>query len=194
MDRQLNLDKTVDAALGDTQTVTPTGHSVAKIIEGVKTFTPVNHVDHRGRVFEVYPGKNEFWTDPVVYCYAFTVRVNQTKGWGLHKEKDDRYTLISGETLTVLYDARLDSPTHGLVQKVTLSPQGTRQLLIPVGVWHLSINIGESEALLVNHPTQVYHHLNPDRLLLPWDAPEIPIDLKEYFPNQYAGPICRDCS
>lgn len=180
----MKLDKTATVARRDSATVTEQGMSLQSVIEGVKTLEPVNHVDHRGRVFEVYPGPTEFWVDPVVYCYTFTIRVGTTKGWGLHEHKDDRYTLITGEVLTVLCDARTDSPTHGLIQKVALSPQGTRQLLIPAGVWHLSINIGESEAHLINHPTAPYKHDNPDRLLLPWDSAHIDIDVAGLFPVQ----------
>jgi dTDP-4-dehydrorhamnose 3,5-epimerase len=181
---ELRLDETATAGSVDEQTVTSSGASVARAIQGVVTNAPVNHVDHRGRVFEVYAGPSEFWADPVVYCYAFTVRAQQTKGWGLHLEKEDRYTLIHGEVLTILYDARVDSPTHGLVQKVNLSGQGIRQLRIPTGVWHMNVNLGEREAFLVNHPTAVYHHEAPDRMLLPWDAEEIPVDVSQYFPNQ----------
>jgi dTDP-4-dehydrorhamnose 3,5-epimerase len=193
MTAPLRLDATVEAALKDSQTVTQDGKKVESTIQGVKTFAPVNHVDHRGRVFEIYPGVNEYWEDPLVYCYAFTVRHQQVKGWGLHQEKDDRYTLISGELLTILFDARLDSPTHGVVQKVTLTPEGTRQLLIPTGVWHMNINIGEHETYLINHPTQVYHHTNPDRLLLPWNTPEIPVEITDYFPKQNIATVFNDC-
>lgn len=193
MPDELRLDHTADAAITDAQTVTTEGRAVAKVIHGVRTFAPVNHVDHRGRVFEIFPGPNDFWVDPVVYCYAFTVRANQVKGWGLHREKDDRYTIITGELLTILFDARLDSPTHGLIQRVTLTPQGTRQLLIPVGVWHMNVNIGECEVHLINHPTRVYEHANPDRLLLPWDAPEIPMELRDVLPVQHVGSTFHDC-
>lgn len=61
------------------------------------------------------------------------MRVNQVKGWGLHLEKEDRYTILKGENMTVMYDARLDSPTHGAVQRVYLSEQGVRQVTIPTG-------------------------------------------------------------
>lgn len=180
----MNLDETVEAAQRDAQTVTAAGESVASTIHGVVTGAPVNHVDHRGRVFEVYAGPSEFWEEPLVYCYTFTVRAGQTKGWGLHLEKEDRYTLIHGEVLTILFDARTDSPTHGVVQKVTLTEQGIRQLRIPTGVWHMNVNLSESESFLINHPTTVYRHAAPDRLLLSWDAPQIPVDLAAYFPIQ----------
>lgn len=180
-------DPSILAARRDVATVTRSGQSLAQSIHGVSTVSPVNHVDHRGRVFEIYSGDSSHWEQPLVYCYAFTVRPGLTKGWGLHEHKDDRYTLISGELLTVLYDARVDSPTHGLVQKVTLTAEGIRQLRIPTGVWHLNVCLSPTEAYLINHPTQVYDHGAPDRLLLPWDSPEIPFDARSVFPAQFSS-------
>lgn len=187
------FDDSLSAAVQDTATVTSDGKPLDRRIDGVRTSAPVVHVDHRGRVFEVYPGPSDFWTDPVVYCYAFSVRPRQTKGWGLHQEKDDRYTLMKGEVLTLLYDPRVGSPTQGLVQKVVLTEQGIRSLRIPIGVWHMSINLADEEALLVNHPTQPYRHDRPDRLLLPWNTPHIPVDVAALFPNQLHGPIACPC-
>jgi dTDP-4-dehydrorhamnose 3,5-epimerase len=187
MENELNLDASFVGSLKDSQTVNTQGESISQLISGVKVFKTINHVDHRGRVFEIFPGQNDYWEDPVVYCYAFTIKVNTGKGWGLHEKKIDRYTLISGEALTVLYDARLDSPTHGLIQKVYLSGEGFRQLSIPKGVWHITLNIGTEEVFLINHPTQVYKHENPDRLLLDWDTNEIPVDLAQFFPIQLAN-------
>lgn len=184
MENDFGLDDSFIAAQKDAQTVTPAGDLVTRNIHGVKVFKPANHVDHRGRLFEIFPGKNDFWSEPVVYCYAFTIKVNTGKGWGLHLNKIDRYTLITGESLTVLFDARLESPTHGLIQKVFMSGQGIRQLLIPSGVWHMNLNIGTEETFLINHPTQIYNHQNPDRLLLDWNTIEIPIDLQQFFPIQ----------
>lgn len=181
------LDHTYAAATADTATVTKAGQRIESTIDGVKTFAPVVHSDNRGRVYEIFAGPDDFWVDPVVYCYAFTVRRDQTKGWGLHQHKVDRYTLISGELVTVMYDARLESPTHGAIQKVTLSEQGARRLLIPRGVWHMNINVADTETHLINHPTEVYHHDKPDRLLLPWDTPEIPFDMTSMFPVQTAA-------
>lgn len=183
----IQLDDTTRLAGRDVATVAPDGAVLAQRIHGVVTVAPVNHVDHRGRVFEVFAGDSEFWAEPVVYCYAFTIRAQQTKGWGLHEHKDDRYTLISGEVVTLLFDARLESPTHGAFQEIRLTGQGVRQLLIPAGVWHLNINVAETESFLINHPTAVYAHERPDRLLLPWDSDAIGVDVARYFPNQFKG-------
>ncbi len=121
------------------------------------------------------------------------MRANHTKGWGLHQRKIDRYTLISGELTTLLFDARADSPTAGQSQKVTLSGEGIRQLTIPVGVWHMNINVSPSETYLINHPSEVYDHAQPDRLLLPCNTCEIPVDVAGIFPIQLHGPVTETC-
>lgn len=176
-------DTSISAGVRDEQTVTRDGVPTAKVVHGVKTRSTPNHVDHRGTVFEIFEGDLEFWETPVVYAYQFSVRPRQMKGWGLHEHKTDRYTVISGEVLLFLYDPRPDSPTKGVVQRIVLSDRGVRQVVIPTGVWHLSANVGDEEARLINFPTEVYHHEAPDRLLLAWDSPEVPINLRDVLPQ-----------
>ena len=182
-----NFDESIQLAVEDRQTTEVDGSPIVSSLEGVVVRNPIVHNDHRGRVFEIYqgePGEDLFWAKPVVYSYVFTIRPGQVKGWGLHQHKDDRYSLIAGEVLTILYDARVDSTTHRSIQRVVLSEQGARQLLIPTGVWHMNVNIGDKEVHLVNHPTEKYAHERPDRLLLPWDSPGIPFELSDVFPIQ----------
>jgi dTDP-4-dehydrorhamnose 3,5-epimerase len=169
----------------DRATVSPEGRSLADTIYGVRTHAPVNHTDHRGRVFEIWSHCHDYWTEPFVYSYCFTVRPGMVKGWGVHDHKHDRYTLIAGEVLTVLYDGRPDSPTHGLEQRVMLTAEGIRQLTIPPGVWHVNINVGPSEAFLVNFPTRPYDYAAPDRRTLPIDSTDIPVDVRSLFPTQF---------
>ena len=185
----------IQKAKKDVQTTLEDSTPIVKNIQGVEILKPIVHTDYRGRVFEIWNGKQEentFWEKPVVYSYMFSIRANQIKGWGLHELKDDRYTLIKGEVLNVLFDARTDSETYGMIQKVHLTEHGNRSLKIPIGVWHCNINIGETETMLINHPTKVYNHLAPDRLLLPWDSSEIPVDLSEFFPIQHMS-HCECC-
>jgi dTDP-4-dehydrorhamnose 3,5-epimerase len=167
----------------DEQTVTKRGVPTSATIDGVKTRSTVNHVDHRGAVFEIYEGDNDFFQTPLVYAYQFSVAPHVIKGWGVHEHKADRYTIIAGEILEFLYDGRPESPTFGLVQQLVMSDRAVRQLIIPVGVWHLSVNLGEEEARLVNFPTDVYHHEAPDRRTLPWDSPEIPVRIADFLPR-----------
>jgi dTDP-4-dehydrorhamnose 3,5-epimerase len=181
-------------AIADGPTIDPMGRSVRSPIDGVLTRSVVSHVDHRGRLFELINIERdpEFWADPVVASYVATIRPGTLKGWGVHAHKDDRYNLISGEIMTILYDARFDSPTYQQIQEVPLSPEGIRQLLIPAGVWHLSINIDPEESVLVNFPTQPYSYDAPDRLTMPWYSENIPADIASYFPRQQLRPLMRD--
>ena len=167
----------------DVATVTRDGVSLAPRIDGVKVRSTPNHLDHRGSVFEIFEGDMSFWETPVVYAYQFSVRPHLMKGWGLHERKIDRYTIISGEVLLFLWDDRADSATRGVVQKIVLSDRGVRQVIIPTGVWHLSVNFGTEEARLINFPTEVYHHDAPDRRLLEWDSPEAPIRVADLLPR-----------
>ena len=163
--------------------MTATGESVLRTVDGVVVHTPVTHVDHRGWVFEVHNHEPALGDEPVVWVYADMVRPGQVKGWARHELKVDRYTLVAGELLVLLYDGRADSATHGLTQRLVLSPAGARQVRIPVGVWHLLANIGTAEVHFVNLPTEPYHHEAPDRILLPWDTDELPVDVRAHLPR-----------
>lgn len=173
-------------AVWDARTVTAAGEPVQTVIDQVIVRRRANHVDHRGRLFEVInPATDpDFWSEPIVHGYVFTIRPFTVKGWGVHREKADRYCLVSGETMTILYDARPSSPTYGVVQEVPLTPQGAQMVLIPTGVWHMSVNTAPVETFLVNFPTRPYSYEQPDRMTLPWDTPHIPVDVSRYFPRQ----------
>ena len=167
----------------DVQTVTRHGERTTPGIDGVVLRTPVTHVDHRGALHEIYNGDPDLWPEPVVHLYQSSVFPGQIKGWSRHTTKIDRYTLATGELLVLLYDGRPDSPTHGLEQSVVITPRGVRQVRIPAGVWHMLINVGTDEAHVINMPTEPYHHDAPDRILLPWNTDELPVDVRAYLPK-----------
>ncbi len=170
-------------ATPDPATVDVAGRSVLPTIDGVETRTPRTHVDHRGALFEIHNQQSGPWDAPVVHVYQTSLFPGVIKGWNQHEVKVDRYTISAGELLVVLWDDREGSPTRGVVQKVALSPRDIRQLLIPVGVWHLLMNIGSTEAFLINLPTEPYRHDRPDRVLLPWDSDLIPVDVRALLPQ-----------
>lgn len=176
-----------EAASRDAATVTPDGVPIVRAIDGVRTKRLAVHVDHRGRVFEIVNHDTDYWDEPIVHTYVFTVRPQQIKGWGLHETKRDRYCIVAGEMLVVLWDGREGSPTFGLSQRVLLTREGVQMLTIPVGVWHIDLNVGTDECVVVNHPTRPYDYARPDRLMLPWDTDLIPVDLRPLMPPQFRG-------
>lgn len=167
----------------DVQTVTSEGLSTATVIGGVITRRPAVHVDHRGSLHELYNGQPDLGPEPIVHVYQTSLFPGQIKGWARHEQKVDRYTIAVGEMLALLYDARPGSATEGVLQRIHLTPRGTMQMRIPVGVWHLLINLSTAETHFINMPTEVYRYGQPDRILLPWDTDEIPVDVRSYLPK-----------
>ena len=167
----------------DVQTVTAAGHPVGAVIDGVITRRPPVHVDHRGSLHEIWNGAPDLGPEPIVHLYQTSLRRGQIKGWARHEHKVDRYTIAVGELLALLYDGRPGSRTEGVLQRVVLSPRGEMQMRIPTGVWHLLINLSPSETHFINMPTKPYVYEKPDRILLPWDSDEIPVDARAYLPQ-----------
>lgn len=181
-----SADSLLARAIKDTATVTADGRSLAAVIDGVVVHQPPVHADHRGELVEMFTVE-DFWEQPYAYAYQTTIRPGFLKGWFVHERKDDRYHIVSGELLVLLYDDRPDSPSRGTWMKLVLSDRTARQVYIPRGVWHLSLNIGLSDAVLVNLPTSLYNHADPDRFHIPFDSGEIPINVSSYFPVTGGG-------
>ena len=158
----------------DVSTVTPDGNLRQVLPAGVSFHENVTHVDERGTVCEMFDPRWGWNPQPVVFTYCFTVRPGITKGWGMHKVNEDRYFLLFGELEVVLYDARPDSPTQGLVSRIVLSEFRRRLMNIPPGIWHADYNFGSKDAVLINFPTEPYNHANPDKYRLPLDTDQIP--------------------
>lgn len=155
----------------------PDGAPVQRLPEGVVLHPLTTHTDDRGTVCELYDPRWEINSDPLVFAYMFTLRPGAAKGWGVHREHEDRYAFIAGEAEIVLYDEREDSPTFGLETRLFLSGVHRTVLVIPRGVWHAERNIGASDVLVVNFPTIPYDHSNPDKYRLPLDTDELPVQL-----------------
>ncbi len=162
----------------DVQTVTPDGETIGKLPDGARLRNLKTHVDDRGALWELFDprwGSDEM---PLTYAYVFEVRPSKIKAWNVHREHEDRYAMLYGELVVVLYDDRGESSTKGLVSEVFMSEYHRSALSIPIGVWHGVHNIGEKTATVVNFPTALYNHENPDKFRLPADSSEIPYTFK----------------
>ena len=158
----------------DVQTVTPAGERVQSLIEGVRVRPAVTHPDERGELCEIF---NPAWgvhEAPLVYVYTSSVRPGRIKGWVLHRLQDDRIFALLGAFKIVLYDARPQSPTHGMVNEIFVGERNRALVVIPAGVFHAVQNVGTTDAVFVNMPTRPYDHANPDKYRLPIDTDEIP--------------------
>ena len=137
----------------------------------------ITHVDERGSVCELYDPRWGVSPDDMVFAYTFTIRPGQAKGWGLHREHEDRYAFLDGELELVFYDAREDSATANEQSRLFLSQLHRKLLIIPRGVWHAERNIGAVDVRVVNFPSIQYDHERPDKYRLPLDTDELPVTL-----------------
>lgn len=168
------LELTLRAAVQDRRTVDEQRRSVAPLLDGMSFYESIRHDDDRGSVTEIYDPRWGWHPDPLVFSYYFTIRPGMVKGWGLHKQHEDRYFVISGELELVLFDPRPESSTCGKICKVYLSGSRPRLVNVPKFVWHADRNIGSNDVVVVNFPTIQYDHSKPDKYRLPLDTDLIP--------------------
>ena len=139
-------------------------------IDGV-IFRPTRPVPHEdGHLTEVARADWEMLADPVVQVHVTTTLPGRIRAWGLHQSSADRLFVVSGLVTIVVFDGRLDSPTHGRLNVFTVSERNPGLLLIPPLLYHGWKNIGTDEAVIINMPSRQYDYTHPDALDLPWDS------------------------
>ena len=163
----------------DLQTVTASGDLVADFIEGVAIHYTRTHPDERGDLSEIYSPAWGLHDAPLVYVYQVTVRPGKIRGWVVHEKQDDRLFVSMGTLRIVLYDAREDSSTAGMVNEIHLSEWNRGVVIIPQGVYHAIQNVGDKLALFINMPTEPYDHRDPDKHRLPPNNNEIPFRFED---------------
>lgn len=168
----------LDLALRDQELRDSSGREVVGLPHGAMIRDVSVHADDRGFLFEVFDEVWEDWhPEPLTRVYVSTIRPGIGKGWNLHKEHEDRYTVLFGEMTIAMYDGRPDSPTFGMCFTVLLSERRRRSLTMPIGVWHADYNLGEKEVVFINCPTGRYGHQAPDKYRLPLYTDAIPYQL-----------------
>ena len=158
----------------DPQLITSDWHKLQKLIEGV-TLHEVLHVprDH-GVITEFFRPEWDPSGLPVAQIYQSRLYPSALGAWSCHTENTDRLFVNQGQVKIVLYDARSDSETFGIVNEFFTGDARPSLLIIPPGVWHGLQNLSPSDALILNFPTKPYNYENPDHYRLSYDSSEIP--------------------
>jgi dTDP-4-dehydrorhamnose 3,5-epimerase len=87
------------------------------------------------------------------------------KEWYFHEKTLDRYMILSGELEVGLYDARENSPTHGLFEVISLMAPGgdlPNSVRIPPLVWH-SFRWTSEQGMILNAKLPGYNAEVPDK-------------------------------
>ena len=134
-------------------------------------FRPTRPVPHEdGFLTEVARVSWDVLDKPITQVHITTTFPERIRAWGLHQVSIDRLFVVSGLVKIVVFDGRLDSPTHGHVTEIVVSERNPGLLIVPPSLYHGWKNIGGTEAIVINMPTELYNHENPDALDMPWDS------------------------
>ncbi len=146
------------------------------MIEGVKVKKLRVIPDERGRLTEILRCDDGDFFIKFGQVYVTTAYPGAVKAWHYHRKQTDSFACISGMMKIVLYDGREDSPTKGEVNEFFAGIHNPILIQVPPLVMHGFKCISETEAIVVNIPTEVYVYDKPDEYRVPARSPEIPYD------------------
>jgi len=106
--------------------------------------------------------------------YFSVIHPGVVKAWHLHKEMTLNYACVVGMVKLVLYDDRLDSPTHGDLQEIFIGESFYALVRIPPGVWNGFKAVGTDTAIMANCATLPHHpdeikRMDPFDNFIPYD-------------------------
>lgn len=146
-----------------------------KLIEGVRIKRLRTIADERGRLMEMLRADDsEFIRFGQVYLT--TAYPGVVKAWHYHEKQTDHFVVVKGMMKVVLYDAREDSTTCGEVNEFFMGDFNQMLLQIPPMVYHGFKCISETEAMVVNIPTEKYNYEHPDEFRVDPYENDIPYD------------------
>ena len=146
-----------------------------RLIRGIRTKVLRVIPDERGRLFEILRRDEPlFRRFGQVYCT--TVYPGIVKGWHYHKRQTDHFVCVSGMIKLVAYDGRKGSPTRGLINEFFIGVHQPMLVAIPPLVLHGFKGISSHEAIVINVPTEPYHHRRPDEYRVDPHGGDVPYD------------------
>ena len=134
--------------------------------------------DERGRLMEILRSDEEIFKK-FGQVYMTTALPGVVKAWHYHKKQDDNFTCIHGKMRLALYDARPDSATYKEINEFVISLDDPMLVTIPKLVYHGFKCVGDTEAVVINTPTEPYDRNNPDEFRVDPDDQNIPYDWRK---------------
>jgi dTDP-4-dehydrorhamnose 3,5-epimerase len=144
-------------------------------IQGVVVKQLVMHCDEGGGLMEMLRADDPFF-NKFGQAYVSITYPGVVKAWHYHKKQTDYMVVVKGQSKIVLYDAREDSPTKGIVNEFFLGEDNHIMVSIPPGVLHGQKPYGREPSYLINFPSEPFNIKDPDEYRLdPFDE-SIPYD------------------
>ena len=146
------------------------------MIDGVKKKQLRVIPDERGRLSEILRSDDKEFFSQFGQIYMTTAYPGAVKAWHFHKKQYDNFTVVHGMMKVVLYDGRKNSPTFDEVNEFFMGTHNPMLLQIPPMVMHGFKCISETEAVVVNVPTEVYNYDDPDEFRVDPHNNDIPYE------------------
>jgi dTDP-4-dehydrorhamnose 3,5-epimerase len=129
--------------------------------------------DERGRLMEILRHDDQGF-ERFGQVYLSTTYPGVVKGWHLHRIQDDFFVCVRGMVKLVIYDAREDSKSQGMVKEYFIGDHNPQLVKVPAGTYHGWKCISSEESLVINIPSEPYNYDAPDEERAAWDSPDIP--------------------
>ena len=144
------------------------------LINGVSIKEVKNVLKNNGHLTEIY--RQDWAMDdlPVGQIFQVSLNPNGISAWHAHEITTDRIFVNTGSIKVVLYDAREDSPTYGMLNEFRCGALRPMLIIVPPKVWHGVQNYTSEPASLLNIVDKAYQYDDPDHWRIPMDSPEIP--------------------
>lgn len=173
-----NTDGLIAGCVKDQQSITSDWEFCRPLITGVRVKEIKNVPKENGMLTEVYRRDWELDEGDVEQIFQVQVVSGGITAWHAHKVTTDRLFVNQGILKIVLFDARPDSPTLGMINEFRFGQVRPALVTVPPGVWHGVHNIGMETASLLNIVDLAYRYEDPDHWRLPQDTPQIPYSFK----------------
>lgn len=145
------------------------------MIDGVVTKQLKVICDERGRLMEIIRSDDDLFIQ-FGQSYLTSAYPGVVKAWHYHKLQYDNFVCVKGMMKVVLFDDRDGSVSRHEVNEFFLGEHNPIVLRIPPRVMHGFKCISETEAIIINYPTEKYNYQTPDEFRLPAHDESIPYD------------------
>lgn len=145
-------------------------------IEGVRVHEVKNVVMENLCLTEIFRQDWAIAECPIKHVLHVTLQPGaRTATWTKHERQHDHIFVTGGLVKAVLCDGRDASPTAGKIDAFVLSPLRPSLLAFPPGIWHVFVNLLDSQpSTLLTLTDNPYRYEDPDSWRLPLDSPAIP--------------------
>ncbi|MCY3999860.1 MAG: dTDP-4-dehydrorhamnose 3,5-epimerase family protein [Bacteroidetes bacterium] len=114
------------------------------------------YTDQRGWLSEIFRHDELARDLHPVMAYVSLTHAGVTRGPHEHVYQTDLFAFLSGSFRLYLWDHRSDSLTYGIRQVLDTGADVPSTVIVPPGVIHAYRNTGDSDALVINCPNQLY--------------------------------------